>query len=55
MTEHPNVAVVRSGYEAVGRGDIDAFAALLDADVVWRESTLTPAHTSTFTACAPAR
>ncbi len=39
MSEHPNVAVVRSAYEAVGRGDIAAFAAALDEDVIWYEST----------------
>jgi ketosteroid isomerase-like protein len=39
MNEHPNIAVIRSGYEAVGRGDMESFAALLDADIVWHEST----------------
>lgn len=39
MNEHPNVAVFRSGYEAVARGDMAAFTALLDDDVVWHEST----------------
>jgi ketosteroid isomerase-like protein len=39
MSEHPNVDLVRSGYEAVARGDMAAFAALLDDDVVWHEST----------------
>lgn len=39
MNEHPNVAVVRSGYEAAARGDPAAFAGLLDADIVWHEST----------------
>jgi ketosteroid isomerase-like protein len=38
MTEHPNAAVVRSGYEAVERGDMEAFAALLDDGIVWHES-----------------
>jgi ketosteroid isomerase-like protein len=39
MSEHPNVDLVRSGYEAVARGDMAAFAALLHDDVVWHEST----------------
>ena len=38
MTEHPNAAVVRSAYEAVERGDMAAFAAALDDDIVWHES-----------------
>lgn len=39
MSEHPNVATVRSGYDAVARGDMAAFTALLDDNVVWHEST----------------
>ncbi len=39
MSEHPNVAAVRSAYDAVGRGDVAAFAAALDEDVRWHEST----------------
>lgn len=39
MTEHPNVAAVRTVYDAVGRGDIAAFGHALDADVLWYEST----------------
>src|SRR5262245_43350394 len=38
MQEHPNAAVVRSGYEAMARGDMAAFAAVLDDDIVWHES-----------------
>ena len=38
MSEHPNAAVVRSAYEAVERGDMAAFAAALDDDIVWHES-----------------
>jgi uncharacterized protein len=38
MSEHPNVARVRSAYEAVERGDMEAFAAALDDDIVWHES-----------------
>jgi ketosteroid isomerase-like protein len=39
MDEHPNAAIARSGYEAMERGDVAAFAALLDDDVTWHEST----------------
>jgi ketosteroid isomerase-like protein len=38
VNEHPNVMIVRSAYEAVERGDVDAFAAVLDDDIVWHES-----------------
>ena len=39
MSEHPNVAVVRSAYEAVGRGDVAGFADALDEQIIWYEST----------------
>lgn len=38
MTEHPNVAKLRSTYEAVERGDMETFAAALDEDILWHES-----------------
>jgi len=38
VNEHPNVARVRSAYEAVERGDMETFAAALDDDIVWHES-----------------
>jgi ketosteroid isomerase-like protein len=38
MNEHPNAALVRSAYEAIERGDMEAFAAALDEDIVWHES-----------------
>jgi ketosteroid isomerase-like protein len=38
MSDHPNAALVRSAYEAVERGDIDAFAGALDENIVWHES-----------------
>lgn len=38
MNEHPNAAAIRSAYEAVERGDMEAFAAALDDDIVWHES-----------------
>lgn len=39
MSEHPNAAVIRSAYEAMGKGDMAAVAALLDDDITWYEST----------------
>jgi ketosteroid isomerase-like protein len=39
MNEHPNAAVIRSGYEAVEKGDVAAYAALLDDAITWHEST----------------
>jgi ketosteroid isomerase-like protein len=39
MSEHPNVAIMRAGYEAVARGDVAALAGFLDPDIVWHEST----------------
>jgi ketosteroid isomerase-like protein len=39
MSEHPNATVIRSAYEAMDRGDVAAFAALLDDDIIWYEST----------------
>jgi ketosteroid isomerase-like protein len=36
MSEQDNVDVVRKGYEAFGRGDINGLLAELDPDVVWR-------------------
>jgi uncharacterized protein len=39
MSQHPNAAIVRSGYEAFAKGDLAALSAFLDDDVVWHEST----------------
>lgn len=36
MSEQQNVDVVRKGYEAFGRGDIDGLLEQLDPDVEWR-------------------
>jgi ketosteroid isomerase-like protein len=36
--EHPNVALVRSMYQAVAEGDVEAFAGALADDVLWHES-----------------
>lgn len=38
MSEHPNAATVRSAYDALENGDMVAFAALLDDDIIWHES-----------------
>ncbi len=39
MSEHPNAALVRSGYEAMERGDVAGMVELLDDDIIWHEST----------------
>ncbi len=39
MNEHPNAAIVRSAYEAMEKGDVAAFAELLDDGIIWHEST----------------
>src|SRR5687767_2865263 len=36
MSEQQNLEVVRRGYEAFGRGDLDALLSLLDENVEWR-------------------
>jgi ketosteroid isomerase-like protein len=38
MNEHPNAAAIRSAYESVARGDMEAFASALADDIVWHES-----------------
>ena len=35
MTDHPNLAAARAGYEAFDRGDMRAVGDLLSDDVVW--------------------
>ena len=40
MNEHPNTAIIQSAHEAVEKGDVAAYAALLDDDIIWHESTL---------------
>lgn len=37
--EHPNASIIRSAYELMGKGDAIGYAALLDDDVIWHEST----------------
>ena len=39
MSEQPNAAVIRSAYEAIGKADVAAVAALLADDITWYEST----------------
>jgi ketosteroid isomerase-like protein len=39
MSQHPNAAIVRTGYEAFAKGDLSALSAFLDDDIVWHEST----------------
>ena len=38
MSEHPNVARMREGYEAFGKGDLDTLRQLWTDDVRWHES-----------------
>jgi ketosteroid isomerase-like protein len=38
VSEHPNAAIIRSAYEAVARGDVEALRAVLADDIVWHES-----------------
>ena len=38
MTEHPNVELLRRGYQAFGSGDLAALDALFADDVVWHVS-----------------
>ena len=35
MADHPNVELIRRGYEAFSRGDMDALAEVVDENVVW--------------------
>ncbi len=35
MAEHPNVALLRRGYEAFGKGDMATITELFSEDVVW--------------------
>jgi ketosteroid isomerase-like protein len=34
---HPDEELVRSGYDAFAKGDIDTLRALLDPEVVWHQ------------------
>jgi ketosteroid isomerase-like protein len=35
MSEQQNIAIVQRGYDAFGRGDIEALMALFDRDIQW--------------------
>ena len=37
MSEHPNAKLVRHGYEAFARGDLDELQRFMAHDVVWHE------------------
>jgi uncharacterized protein len=37
MTEHPNIARMREGYEAFGKGDLETLRQLWTDDVRWHE------------------
>jgi ketosteroid isomerase-like protein len=38
MSEHPNVARMRAGYEAFGKGDLDTLREQWAPDIVWHET-----------------
>lgn len=38
MAEHPNAALVRTGYEAFARGDMATLSELFASDVLWHEA-----------------
>ncbi|MGY1653914.1 nuclear transport factor 2 family protein [Geodermatophilus sp. SYSU D01119] len=42
MTEHPNVARMREGYEAFGKGDLDRVRELWRPDIRWHEPGSNP-------------
>ena len=35
MAEHPHIQLVRDGYAAFARGDLDAIRAMFDPEIVW--------------------
>lgn len=37
MSEHPNAAVIRAMFDALGKNDMGGFASALDDDVIWHE------------------
>src|SRR5207244_3656389 len=37
MIEHPNATLIRHGYDAFGRGDLEALRELMAHDVLWHE------------------
>jgi hypothetical protein len=39
MAEHPNAALIRAGYEAFSRGDMESAFAGWSDDIIWHEKT----------------
>ncbi|MEE9516756.1 MAG: nuclear transport factor 2 family protein [Candidatus Adiutricales bacterium] len=37
MAEHPNVTLLKKGYEAFGKGDMGTLSELFDQDATWHE------------------
>jgi ketosteroid isomerase-like protein len=37
MSEHPNATAIRSMFEAMGKGDMQSMANVLDDNVIWHE------------------
>lgn len=42
MSEHPNVRLVRRGFESFAKGDLDALRELMSDEVVWHEPGRSP-------------
>lgn len=42
MAEHPNVQLLRKGYEAFSKGDMDTIDQLFADDIVWHEGGRNP-------------
>ena len=42
MAEHPNVGLLRRGYEAFAKGDVATLTEVFSGDVVWHESGTGP-------------
>jgi ketosteroid isomerase-like protein len=42
MDEHPNATILRQGYDAFGRGDMDGVARILADDVLWHSPGHSP-------------
>jgi ketosteroid isomerase-like protein len=42
MSEHPNARLIRQGYAAFARGDLEAIRELMADDVVWHEPGRSP-------------
>jgi ketosteroid isomerase-like protein len=47
MMSKQNVELVRNGYEALIRGDLDSVAALFAPDLFWQAGTRAPATVTT--------